>query len=61
MSTHVVPAANWSDALAEILRKAQPGDTIAVRSDAMRQLALGAAERMGRVGLTIEVQTPAKP
>lgn len=57
MSTHVVPAANWSDGLAEILRKAQRGDTIIVRSDAMRRLALGAAERMGRVGLTIEIAT----
>lgn len=61
MSTHVVPAGGWSDALPEILRTAQPGDTIIVRSDAMRRLALGAAERMGRTGLTIEVQAPATP
>ena len=55
MAEYTIPAANWPDELSAALRKAAPGDTVTVRSEPMRRLAVSAAERMGKAGVTIRI------
>ena len=55
MTEYKIPAANWSDVLAATLRKADPGDTIIVRTEPMRLLAESAAPRMGKTGIVITI------
>ena len=55
MATIVIPKVNWHIALADAIKTAEAGDTIVVHSDAMRNLAESAKERMNRPDLTIEL------
>ena len=61
MSRTTIPAANWTTALAQAVHTAQPGDTIVVHTAAMKELAESAAERMGKTGLTFEIEAPPDP
>jgi len=55
MTEFKIPAANWSDELAAAIRKAQPGDTVIVRTEPMRKLGEIAAGRMGKTGIDIVI------
>jgi hypothetical protein len=56
--TYVVPAVNWTDALAEICRKAQPGDVIHVNTTAKAELAKRALDRLNISGVQITTALP---
>lgn len=45
MTTYTIPTGNWTTALADALDKAEDGDTIAVHSEAMKELAERAIRR----------------
>lgn len=50
-----IPVANWPRFLAEAIKSAQPGTVIVVDDDAKRELALEAAQDMGKQ-ISVEVE-----
>ena len=59
MAIHI-PAANWTTALADTIRMAPDGATIAVHTEAMLELARRVADRMDRQDLEFCVGPPLK-
>lgn len=48
-------AGDWPAPLARILRDAEPGDTVVVRTEPMLRLAQGVTEREGKTGVAIVI------
>ena len=55
-----IPTGQWPSALADAIEDAQPGDTIIVHNEDMRELAENAAKRMGKT-ILLEVEAPPDP
>lgn len=55
MTEFKIPADNWPDELSAALRKAEPGDTVIVRTEPMLRRAEDAAQRMGKEGVTLVI------
>lgn len=53
MAEYAIPEVNWVYELTSALRKAVPGDTIVVGTQAQASLAETAAKRMSKTGLSI--------
>lgn len=51
-----LPKVNWTTALAQAIKTAEPGDTIVVDSMAKLELCARAASRLGKTGLKFEVE-----
>jgi hypothetical protein len=48
---HKIPDGDWTVHLANAIRRAEPGDTIVVQTAVRKQLALSAANRLGKTGI----------